>query len=78
MTWDEYEAWKDDLPVQHQIDADLYAHIGHTPMEFLPNECAVCGFNEAMAQVLRGEGRVLVCRHGVRLDVEDCDVGCSA
>lgn len=76
-TFDEYAAWKASLPSEHRVDADLYAHVGHTPMEFLPNDCTVCALNEAMEQVLRGEGRVLLCRHGVRLDVEDCDVGCT-
>lgn len=77
VTWGEFTAWRASLPTEHRVDAVLYAHVGHTPMEFLPNDCTVCALNESMEQLLRGEGRVLVCRHGVQLSVEDCDVGCS-
>ena len=75
-TWSEYTAWRASLPRDHQAYADLYAHVEHTPLEFLPNSCTPCALNQSRTQFRTGEGRVLLCRHGVRLDVEECDVGC--
>lgn len=66
-----YEAWKDTLPVRDQIDADLYAHVGHFRWEHLPNRCTACGLNEAMWQTLTRQSRILVCRHGSR-ECEEC------
>ena len=76
VTYQEYEAWRDTLPVQAQIDSDLLAHIGHTPLEFKPQDCTACALNEHMAETVYREAQGHVCPHGVRLDVEDCDIGC--
>lgn len=51
-TWEEYESWRDSLPVEQQTDLDLITHVGHTPMQFLPNQCTACALNDKMAQSL--------------------------
>lgn len=52
MTWEEYEAWKDTLPVADQIDADLLAHIGHAPWETQTNTCVACQLEQKMMETL--------------------------
>lgn len=71
-TYAEYEAWKDTLPVKYQIDADLYAHVGHLPWEHKPNECTACALNQSMWQIMTGKGFLLRCKHGFAPDCEEC------
>lgn len=72
LTYGEYEAWKDTLPVRKQIDADLYAHVGHTSLAHVPKECTACALNEGMYQAMTRRGVMLICKHGFRLDCEEC------
>lgn len=72
LTYAEYEAWKDTLPVAKQIDADLYAHVGHTPLGHVPNECTACALNVGMYQVMTRRGVMLLCKHGFRPNCEEC------
>lgn len=53
LTWEEYEAWKDTLPVRDQIDADLLAHVGHPPWEDRPNACVACQLEQKMMETLQ-------------------------
>lgn len=76
MTFGEYEAWKDSLPIQDQIDADLYAHVEHTPLDFVPNRCTACAMNQSMYQILTGQGILWVCEHGILVQEESCEYGC--
>jgi hypothetical protein len=78
LTWEEYEAWKASLPVEDQFFADLYAHVEHTPLDFVPNRCTPCALNQSMYQIATGQGIVVLCRHGIRLyDGDLCPEGCT-
>lgn len=59
LTFEEYEVWKGSLPIRDQINADLYAHVGHTSLAHVPQECTACALNESMYQVITQKGRLL-------------------
>lgn len=52
MTHDAYEAWRDTLPVVAQVNTDLYTHVGHTSLQFLPNQCTACALTQKMMDAL--------------------------
>lgn len=74
----EFQEYQDTLAPRDAIDADLYCHVGHTPAQFLPNQCTACALRESLLQALRGEGKLLSCSHGYFLyRAEACPHGCT-
>jgi len=76
LTEAEYDSWRETQPARSLLYAELYTHVGHGVMGFLPHTCTACSFLQYMLKAMQVEPRGARCRHDVRLDVEDCDVGC--